>query len=86
MKKLLILLFFLFGFNSNAQRTMFTGQNNYVAPPFVFVNIPTGANPVTTELKMYLDGFLSEIILPIYSKVKKIVIIHSITASSVPYK
>lgn len=35
---------------------MFSGQNNYIVPPFVFVNIPTGANPLTTELKMYLDA------------------------------
>lgn len=39
-----------------AQRTMFGSNNNYVAPPFVFVNVPTGTNPVTTELKMYLDA------------------------------
>ena len=36
MKKLLILLFLLFAFNSNAQRTMFTGQNNYVVPAIPF--------------------------------------------------
>ena len=56
MKKIITLFLFFTAFISNAQRTMFTGQNNYVAPPFVFVNIPTGANPVTTELKMYLDA------------------------------
>lgn len=32
MKKLLTLLFIFSGFISNAQRTMFGGQNNYVAP------------------------------------------------------
>jgi hypothetical protein len=36
-----------------AQRTMFGSNNNYVAP---FINVPTGTNPVTTELKMYLDA------------------------------
>jgi len=35
---------------------MFGSNNNYVAPPFVFVDVPTGTNPVTTELKMYLDA------------------------------
>jgi hypothetical protein len=32
MKKLITLLFLFSAFTSNAQRTMFTGQNNYVAP------------------------------------------------------
>ncbi len=32
MKKLLHLLFLCLAFTSNAQRTMFGGQNNYVAP------------------------------------------------------
>jgi hypothetical protein len=41
---------------ATAQRTMFSRNNNYEAPPFVFIDVPTGANPVTTELKMYLDG------------------------------
>lgn len=40
----------------SAQRTMFSSNNNYVAPPFVFIDVPTGTNPVTTELKMYLDA------------------------------
>ncbi len=40
----------------SAQRTMFGSNNNYVAPPFVFIDVPTGTNPVTTELKMYLDA------------------------------
>lgn len=39
--------------NASAQRTMFGSNNNYVAP---FINVPTGTNPVTTELKMYLDA------------------------------
>ncbi len=37
----------------SAQRTMFGSNNNYVAP---FIDVPTGTNPVTTELKMYLDA------------------------------
>ncbi len=40
----------------SAQRTMFSSNNNYVVPPFVFIDVPTGTNPVTTELKMYLDA------------------------------
>ena len=40
----------------SAQRPMFGSNNNYVAPPFVFIDVPTGTNPVTTELKMYLDA------------------------------
>ena len=56
MKKIITLLIVLSAFSGNAQRTMFGAQNNYVAPPFVFVNVPTGTNPVTTELKMYLDA------------------------------
>ena len=56
MKKILTLVIVLSAFIGNAQRTMFGAQNNYVSPPFVFVNVPTGTNPVTTELKMYLDA------------------------------
>jgi hypothetical protein len=57
MKNLFTLVFVLSSFFiCNAQRTMFGTQNNYVAPPFVFMNVPTGTNPVTTELKMYLDA------------------------------
>jgi hypothetical protein len=41
---------------ATAQRTMFSSNNNYEAPPFVFIDVPTGTNPVTTELKMYLDA------------------------------
>lgn len=33
MKNLLTLVFLLFAFNSNAQRALFGGHNNYVAPP-----------------------------------------------------
>ena len=33
MKNFPTILFLLFAFVSNAQRTMFVGQNNYVAPP-----------------------------------------------------
>jgi len=35
MKKLITILFFFTAFDSNAQRTMFGGQNNYVAPVVV---------------------------------------------------
>lgn len=42
--------------NAIAQRTMFGSNNNYIAPPFVFVDVATGTNPVTTDLKMYLDA------------------------------
>ena len=56
MKKIITFVFVLSAFVSSAQRTMFGSQNNYVAPPFVFMNVPTGTNPVTTELKMYLDA------------------------------
>jgi len=35
---------------------------------------------------MYFRGFFKAMILPMYSSVKKMVIIHSIIASSLPYK
>ena len=44
---------FLMSISAFAQRMMFGSNNNYVAP---FINVPTGTNPVTTELKMYLDA------------------------------
>lgn len=44
---------FLMSISAFAQKTMFGSNNNYVAP---FINVPTGTNPVTTELKMYLDA------------------------------
>ncbi len=44
---------FLMSISAFAQRTMFGSNNNYVTP---FINVPTGTNPVTTELKMYLDA------------------------------
>ena len=49
MKKLFTILFLLSVFASNAQRTMFGGQNNYVAP-----EIP--ATLITTDLLLYLDA------------------------------
>jgi hypothetical protein len=49
MKKILTLIFLLSAFTSNAQRTMFGGQNNYVAP-----EIP--ATLITTDLLLYLDA------------------------------
>jgi len=36
MKKIITILFVFSAFISNAQRTMFTGQNNYVAPVVTF--------------------------------------------------
>ena len=50
MKKLFTLLFLFSAFTSHAQRTMFTSQNNYVAPA-----VPPVA-PVTTGLILYLDA------------------------------
>ena len=49
MKKILTLLLLLTACISNAQRTMFTSQNNYVAP-----EIP--ATLITTDLLLYLDA------------------------------
>lgn len=49
MKKLLILFFLFSAFTSHAQRTLFGGQNNYVAP-----EIP--ATLITTDLLLYLDA------------------------------
>ena len=54
MKKLFSILFFLSAFTSNAQRMMFGGNNNYVAP--VAPTVPTGTNPVTNGLILYLDA------------------------------
>lgn len=49
MKKIFTILLFLIAFISNAQRTMFGGQNNYVAPV-----VP--ARIITTDLLLYLDA------------------------------
>ena len=49
MKNLITLLFLFSAFTSNAQRTMFGGNNNYVAP-----EIP--ATLITTDLLLYLDA------------------------------
>ena len=49
MKNLLTILLLLLAFTSNAQRTLFGGQNNYVAP-----EIP--ATIITTDLLLYLDA------------------------------
>jgi hypothetical protein len=49
MKKLLTLLIIFSTFIVNAQRTMFTGQNNYSAPVVT-------ANIITTDLLLYLDA------------------------------
>lgn len=49
MKKLLSISFLIIAFTSNAQRTMFTSQNNYVAPV-------VSANIITTDLLLYLDA------------------------------
>jgi hypothetical protein len=55
MKKLITILFFFSAFISNAQRTMFSGQNNFVAPAAAAVSFqsPTIA---TTDLLLYLDA------------------------------
>lgn len=53
MKKLFTILFILTAFFSNAQRTMFTRNNNLVGP---LLPVPTGANPVTNNLILYLDA------------------------------
>ena len=52
MKKLITLLFLFSAFIVNAQRTMFTGQNNYVAPATPF-QAPLIA---TSGLITYLDA------------------------------
>ena len=54
MKKIFTLLFLLSAFTSHAQRTMFGGQNNYVRP--ISPPVPTGDNPVTNNLILYLDA------------------------------
>ena len=51
MRKLFTILFLLSSFYSNAQRTMFSGQNNYVAPV-----IPTGPSIVSTGLVFNVDA------------------------------
>ena len=52
MKNVFTLLFLFSAFISNAQRTMFTGQNNYVAPVVTFQ--PPAI--VTSGLIAYLDA------------------------------
>jgi hypothetical protein len=49
MKKLFTLLFLLSAFITDAQRTMFSRQNNYIAP-----EVP--ARIITTDLLLYLDA------------------------------
>jgi hypothetical protein len=49
MKKIFALLFLLSAFTSHAQRTMFGGQNNYVAPE-------VQGRIITTDLLLYLDA------------------------------
>jgi hypothetical protein len=54
MKQIFTILFLLIGCISIAQRASFTRNNNYVrlVPP----PVPTGTNPVTTGLILYLDA------------------------------
>jgi hypothetical protein len=52
MKKLITILFFFTAFISNAQRTMFGGQNNYVAPVIPF----QAPDIISTGLIAYLDA------------------------------
>jgi hypothetical protein len=47
MKKLLTLMFIFCAFTSNAQRTIFTSQNNYVAPPSPPVLVTTAVTAIT---------------------------------------
>ena len=54
MKKLFTILFLFTAFISNAQRTMFGSNNNYVAPAFQAPPITTGE--VTTGLLLYLNA------------------------------
>jgi hypothetical protein len=56
MKSLLAIFLFMHSFSSFAQRTMFSGQNNYVAPVAPVPLVPTGTNPVTNGLILYLDA------------------------------
>ena len=52
MKKIFTIYFLLFAFFSNAQKTMFVAQNNYVAP-----GITTPRSGIsTTDLLLYLDA------------------------------
>ena len=53
MKNVLTLLFLLSAFNSNAQRTLFGGNNNYVAPAAAVFQGPA---IVTTDLLLNLDA------------------------------
>ena len=55
MKKLLTLFLLLLAFISNAQRTMFGGQNNYVAPELP-IQAPTTIINNTSGLVLYLDA------------------------------
>lgn len=54
MKTLLTFLFLFSAFVSNAQRTLFTSNNNYVVP--VAPPVSTGSNPVTNGLILNLDA------------------------------
>jgi hypothetical protein len=55
MKKLLTILFIISAFISNAQRTMFSRQNKYVAPDAAAVPFQAPAI-ATTDLLLYLDA------------------------------
>jgi len=54
MKKLFTILFLLIAFTSNAQRTMFSRQNNYVLP--IASAATSDDNPITNNLILYLDA------------------------------
>ncbi len=47
MKNILTLLLLISAFTSNVQRTMFTSQNNYVAPPSPPVLVTTAVTAIT---------------------------------------
>jgi hypothetical protein len=56
MKKLITLLFLLSAFTSNAQRTLFGGNNNYVVPVVPFQAPPITTGEVNNGLLLYLNA------------------------------
>jgi hypothetical protein len=56
MKTLLTILFLFNAFISNAQRTMFGGNNNYVAPVVPFQAPPITTGEVNNGLLLYLNA------------------------------
>lgn len=56
LKRLLTIFPFFVAFAANAQRTLFGRNNNYVVPVVPVTLVPTGINPVTNGLILYLDA------------------------------